>query len=100
MAAAKPPTWRRVVDAVDARVAPPVEDAVQADLFMDVLALLLRGRRFVLGEIERSSRRMLHLVNLPAASDVKRLSEQLAALQRQTRALEHELERQGRERRD
>lgn len=90
----KPPAWRRVVDAVDARVSPPVEGAVQTDLFADALALVLRGRRAVLREVERQQRRALHLVNLPAASDVKRLSDQIAALQRQTRALEHQLERE------
>ena len=39
-------------------------------------------------EVERRSRRFLHAVNLPTATDVRRLSEQVASLQRQVRDLE------------
>ena len=90
----KPPLWRQAFDAVEGRVAKPAEQAVQSDVFADALALAFRGRRRVQREIERQSRRVLHLVNIPTATDVKRVSEQLAALQRQTRALEHRLERE------
>ena len=39
-------------------------------------------------EVERRTRRALHLVNLPTATDVRRLSEQVAALQRELRELQ------------
>jgi hypothetical protein len=94
MAPPKPPLWRQAFDAVEGRVAPPAERAVQTDLFADAVALAFRGRRRIEREIERQSRRALHLVNLPTATDVKRVSEQLAALQRQTRALERQLEQE------
>ena len=92
MASSKPPLWRQAFDAVEGRIGPPAERAVQTDLFADAVALALRGRRRVQREVERQSRRALHLVNIPTATDIKRVSEQLAALQRQTRALEHRLE--------
>ena len=91
MPPSKPPLWRQAFDAVEGRIAPPAERAVQTDLFADAVALAFRGRRRIQREIERQSRRALHLVNIPTATDVKRVSEQLAALQRQTRALEHRL---------
>ena len=39
-------------------------------------------------EVERRTRRVLHMVNLPTATDVRRLSEQVASLQREVRELE------------
>jgi len=94
MAPSKPPLWRQAFDAVEGRIGPPAERAVQTDLFADTVALALKSRRRIQREIERQSRRALHLVNIPTATDVKRVSEQLAALQRQTRALEHRLAEQ------
>src|SRR3954452_22473417 len=86
------PGWRRAFDAVEGRVAKPVEDAVQTDAFADVVALSFRLRRRLQREVERQTRRALHLVNLPAATDVNRLSAHLAELQQHTRALEHRLD--------
>ena len=77
---------------MEGRIAPPAEQAVQTDLFADAVALAFRGRRHVQREIERQSRRVLHFVNIPTATDVKRVSEQVASLQRQTRTLQHRLE--------
>lgn len=45
------------------------------------------GRR----TFERSTRRLLHLVNLPTGSDVKRLHEQIWALEREIRDLKKRL---------
>jgi hypothetical protein len=87
------PLWRKGFDAVDRRVAGPAERAVRTDLFNDAIALGLRVQRRLQREAERRTRRALHTVNVPAASDVKRVSDQVAALQRQVRSLQHELER-------
>jgi polyhydroxyalkanoate synthesis regulator phasin len=85
---AEKPLWRQAFDAVDRRVAGPVENAAGSDAFGDALTIALRLQRRVRGRVERQSRRALHLLNLPAASDVKRLSEQVAALRRELRELE------------
>jgi polyhydroxyalkanoate synthesis regulator phasin len=85
---AEKPLWRQAFDAVDRRVAGPVESAAGSDAFGDALTIALRLQRRVRGRMERQSRRALHLLNLPAASDVKRLSEQVAALRRELRELE------------
>jgi CRISPR/Cas system Type II protein with McrA/HNH and RuvC-like nuclease domain len=86
------PVWRQVFDAVDRRVAGPVEGAARSDAFGDALALGLRLQRRVQRGVERRSRRLLHLANLPTATDVRRLSEQVSALRREVRELE---ERRG-----
>jgi hypothetical protein len=87
------PLWRQVFDAVDRRIAPPIEAGTRSDVFGDAFTVAFRLRRRVQREVERRSRRALHLVNLPTATDVRRLSEQVAALQRQVRELSRELER-------
>jgi polyhydroxyalkanoate synthesis regulator phasin len=82
------PLWRRAFDAVDRRVAAPVEAGAHSDLFGDIVALQWKLARRAQREVERRSRRFLHAVNLPTATDVRRLSEQVASLQRQVRDLE------------
>jgi hypothetical protein len=89
------PLWRQAFDAVDRRVSGPVEAGVRTDAFADALALGLRVRERLEHAVERRTRRALHLLNLPAASDVKRLREQIAALQREVRDLSRELEERG-----
>ena len=80
--------WRRGFDAVDRRIAAPVEAAARSDAFGDALTVAWRLRGRAQREVEKQSRRALHLVNLPAATDVRRLSEQVAALRREVRELE------------
>jgi polyhydroxyalkanoate synthesis regulator phasin len=89
---AERPLWRQAFDAVDRRIAGPVEGAARSDVFGDVLALTVRAERRLRRELERRTRRALHFANLPTASDVRRLSEQVAELRRELRELE---ERRG-----
>jgi hypothetical protein len=84
------PLWRRGFDAVDRRLARPVEAAARSEAFGDTLTLALRLRGRARREVERQRRRALHLVNLPTATDVRRLSEQVGALRREVRELEQE----------
>jgi hypothetical protein len=78
------PLWRRAFDGVDRRIAGPVEAAARSDAF----TLAVRLERRVEREVEKRTRRALHLVNLPTATDVRRLQEQVAALRRELRELE------------
>jgi hypothetical protein len=82
------PLWRKGFDAIERRVAGPVEEAVQTELFADVVALGIRLQRRAQREVERRTRGVLHAVNVPTFTDVRRVSEQLADLQRQVRELE------------
>jgi hypothetical protein len=82
------PLWRRTFDTVDRHIAGPAEAAARSDAFGDALTLGLRLRRRAQREVEKRTRRALHLVNLPTATDVRRLSEQVAALRREVRELE------------
>jgi polyhydroxyalkanoate synthesis regulator phasin len=82
------PLWRKAFDAVEGRVAGPVEIGAHSDVVGDLIALNVRVARRAQKEVERRTRRVLHLANLPTATDVRRLSEQVAALQRELRELE------------
>jgi hypothetical protein len=82
------PLWRQLFDAFDDRVAGPVEAGTRSDAFGDLVAVGWRVGRRMQRELERRSRLVLHLLNLPAATDVRRLSEQVAALQRELREIE------------
>ena len=85
---ASKPLWRQAFDAVDRRIAAPVESAARSDAFGDALALGIRLERRLRREVERRTRRVLHFANLPTATDVRRLSEQVGALRRELRELE------------
>jgi hypothetical protein len=83
------PLWRRGFDALERPLGNVLADVARSGPFADGLALTLRLQRRLQREVERRTRRVLHLANLPAATDVRRLSQQLAQLQRQVRALSH-----------
>jgi hypothetical protein len=82
------PLWRQLFDAVEHRVAEPIEAGTRSDVFGDLLAVGWHLSRRMQHEFEAHSRRLLHVLNLPAATDVRRLSEQVAALRREIRSLE------------
>ena len=90
---ARKPLWRQAFDVVDRRISGPIESSARSDLFLDALAVGWRLRERVQREAERQTRRALHLLNLPTASDVRRLSELVGALQREVRDLSREVER-------
>src|SRR5687768_16254949 len=86
------PLWRVAVDSADRVLGPASEQLVRTEAFADVIGLISRMRYLSLKRVERMLRRQLHLWNLPAATDVRRLSEQVASLERQVRDLTRELE--------
>ena len=82
------PLWRQAFDAVDRRVSGPVETGARSDAFTDLLTVGWRLSRRMQREVERRTRHALHLANLPTATDVRRLSEQVSSLQREIRELQ------------
>jgi hypothetical protein len=69
-----------------------VEAAVHSDAYFDVVAELNRGTRRLTGAAENVSKRGLHLLNLPAGTDIRRLREQLARMDRRLLQISKELE--------
>ena len=86
------PLWLKLVLRVERAVGGPVESAVRSDTYFDVVAELNRGSRRLTGAVEGVSRRGLHLLNLPAGTDIRRLREQLARMDRRLLQISKELE--------
>jgi hypothetical protein len=87
------PLWLKLVLRVERAVGGPVEAAVRSDTYFDVVAELSRGSRRLTDAAESMSKRGLHLLNLPAGTDVRRVREQLARMDRRLLQISKELER-------
>jgi hypothetical protein len=74
--------WKQAFDAVDRRVSPTIDALARSEEAAVVVGLVERTRREATHRMEQSSRRVLHLLNLPAGSDVNRLLTHIARLER------------------
>jgi hypothetical protein len=86
----KPLMWRSV-HVVDRVSGPVLKEVTRHELFGLAVTVLDRGRRGALRRTERLSRRLLHALNVPAASDVNRLLTSIAAVEHQVRTLTNEI---------
>jgi hypothetical protein len=84
--------WRRVFDAVERPVGETLEDLVQTDGFADALALVTKLQRKSRRGFEQVTRDVLHMCNLPAATDVKRVEARLVHVERRLRDVSKQLE--------
>ena len=85
------PLWLRAVCRLERAIGEPIEAVVRSDPYFDVVAHATRARSRALGAAEGISRRCLHLLNLPAGSDVQRVREQLARMERRLVTLSDEI---------
>jgi hypothetical protein len=88
----EPPLWLKLVLRAERLVGTRVESAVHSDVYFDVIAELNRSKALLTGTVEGVSRRLLHLANLPAGTDIKRVREQLARVERRMVELAKELD--------
>jgi hypothetical protein len=89
------PLWRRAFDAVEQNISPQLEQFVRTDQFADMAAVVARVQGQLQKRAERAMRQAWHFWNLPTGSDVKRVSEQVASLERRVRDLSKQLDEQG-----
>jgi hypothetical protein len=82
------PLWHQAGTRVDGLLAPHADAVVRSEAFTIAAGLALRARRDAGHALERASRRVWHLLNLPAGSDVNRVLGQIASLERQVRLLD------------
>jgi hypothetical protein len=85
------PLWLRTVLRVERAIGGPVESVVRSDTYFDTVARVARARRTAINAVEGVSRRGLHLFNLPAGTDVRRMREQLTRLERRLDHLSHDV---------
>jgi len=88
---ANQPLWLRVVLRLERAVGEPIESAVHSDAYFDLVSTTTRVRRKVVGTAEGVSRRCLHLLNLPAGSDIRGMRQQLARMERRLNDLSNDV---------
>ena len=93
----EPPLWQRAVVGAQARTTPILRAAVDRQEVAAGIGLLQTLRGIVVRTTEAPSRRLLHLFNLPAGSDVNRMLIQIASLERELRELSKRIEDQQRD---
>lgn len=81
------PLWRKAYDAIERPLAAGSEAWIQSETFMDLATHSIRIQRRMLREIQHNTERWLHLWGFVSRSDVLRLSNQVASLERQLRDL-------------
>ena len=86
------PVWRMPFDAVEAPVSSSSESWVQSKTFMDGVAVAWRLQRRVGVELHRALSLCFGAWNIPSRGDVDRISNQVANVERQLRALRAQLE--------
>jgi hypothetical protein len=85
-------SWLKLVLRAERAIGAPIETAVHSDAYFDVVTEVSRGTRRLTGALESVSKRGLHLLNLPAGTDIRRLREQLARMDRRLLQISKELE--------
>ena len=88
---ANQPLWLRAVIRLERAIGEPIESAVRSETYFDLVSTTTRVRRKVTGTAEGVSRRCLHLLNLPAGSDIRNLRHQLARMERRLNQLSYEV---------
>jgi hypothetical protein len=84
---ARQPGWRRAFDTAERTIAGPLEEVVASHKFMDVVIFGRRARGVARAVVNRPAVALLHLANIPARTDVRRLSRQISALTNEVREL-------------
>lgn len=86
------PLWLRAVIRLERAVGEPFEAAVRTETYFDLMTKVTRTTKTVKRKASGASTRGLHLLNLPAGSDVQRLREQLARMERRLNQLSEQAE--------
>jgi hypothetical protein len=87
-----PPPWLDLAQRIERAIGEPVEQWVRSDAYFDLVTQMSRARARVTKSFEDYAEQWLHVFNLPAASDVRRLHEQLSRLERRVERMAQEIE--------
>jgi hypothetical protein len=86
-----PPRWLELVRRFERAIGVPVESAVRSDAYFDFVTQANRARARMTRTVEDLSEQWLHLFNMPSASEIRRLREQLGRVERQVNRVEKDL---------
>jgi len=90
--ATEQPLWLQLVLRFERAIGVPVESAVRSDRYFDLMTHANRTKARLTEIAEGMTEEWLHVLNIPASSDVRRLREQLARVERQLGRLAKEIE--------
>jgi hypothetical protein len=93
-----PPTWLKLVLKAERVLGSRVESAVHSDTYFDLVTQLRRSGTRLSSTAEGVSRRIIHLANLPAGTDIRRIREQLSRMERRLVEVSKELDELAAER--
>jgi hypothetical protein len=89
-----PSPWLKLVLRLERAIGNRVESAVHSGTYFDLVTELSRSRARLTRRVEGVSRSLWHLANLPAGTDIRRMREQLARMERRIVELSKELDEQ------
>ena len=77
------PLWRQAFDSWEKAASPMLQQTAVSPGFRDFMRVSTRVKKAVAAEFEKASRQCLHAMNLPAATDVRRLKAQVRELDKE-----------------
>jgi hypothetical protein len=86
------PVWRQLFDAWEKEAGPRLEEYVQTDEFAERMTAFQQMNRRMAEINEEATRQALRQWNLPTASDLEKVNQQLADIDRRLRALSQRLD--------
>jgi hypothetical protein len=86
------PLWLRAVYRLERAIGEPVESAVRTETYFNLMTTATRTTKTAKRKVTGASTRALHLLNLPAGTDVRRMREQLARMERRLNQLSERVE--------
>ena len=86
------PRWRQTFDSAERAVGRPLEHVVASPRYLDVALLGRRARAVVSAAFTVPATTVLHVLNLPARGDIRKLSRQIAILTNEVRELAAEVD--------
>ncbi len=87
----RPPLWVRVIHRLERAVGAPLETVLHSDPYFDLVTEATRLRARTARLLEGVSSRSLHMLNLPAGSDIRTVREQLTRVERRLALVTKEL---------
>jgi TolA-binding protein len=88
----EPPLWKKAFDAAEKQAGPMIGKALSNPKVIDAITLTMAVERRAREDLAEFVRRQLHMANLPAGTDVQKVSNQIANLERQIRQLNRRLD--------
>ena len=89
------PKWRQTFDSIEREVTPRLDTIIRSEQFAVATGLATQMQRRIAKQAARNTRRVLHLLNLPAGTDVTRLLNEIGQLKAQVRSLSSQIEAQA-----